>query len=102
MKEQVDFMLKTFKGNTEVPKKLGVHDKELMATDVNYGNSDLFETEYFYRFSEITPRSYYPSPEVGMEACTSIPLIGGKTVEGGPRARLMRVQGLRPEGLRRL
>ncbi len=92
MKEQVDFMLNTFKTNTEVPKTLGVHDRELMATDVNYGNSDLFESEYFYRFTEITPKSYYPG-EVGMEACTSIPLIDGKTVEGGPRARLMRYKG---------
>jgi coenzyme F420 hydrogenase subunit alpha len=92
MKEQVDFMLKTLKGNTEVPKKLGVHDRELMATDVNYGNSDVFETEYFYRFSEITPKSYYPG-DVGLEACTSIPMIGGKTVEGGPRARLTKYKG---------
>lgn len=92
MKEQVDFMLNTFKTNTEVPKTLGVHDRELMATDVNYGNSDLFESEYFYRFTEITPKSYYPG-EVGMEACQSVPLIDGKTVEGGPRARLMRYKG---------
>jgi coenzyme F420 hydrogenase subunit alpha len=92
MKEHVDFMLKTLKTNTDVPKKLGVHDKELMATDINYGNADLFETEYFYRFSEITPKSYYPG-DVGLEACTSVPMISGKTVEGGPRARLMRFAG---------
>jgi coenzyme F420 hydrogenase subunit alpha len=92
MKEHVDFMLKTLKGNTEVPKKLGVHDRELMATDVNYGNSDVFETEYFYRFSEITPKSYYPG-DIGLEACTSIPQIGGRTVEGGPRARLLKFKG---------
>lgn len=92
MKEQVAFMLNTIKSNTEVPKTLGVHDRDLMATDVNYGNSDVFESEYFYKFSEITPKSYYPG-EIGMEACTSVPLIDGKTVEGGPRARLMKYKG---------
>lgn len=92
MKEQEEFMIKSIM-NSDVPRTLGIHDRELMATDVNYGNSDVFETEYFYRFSEITPRSYYPKEEVGMEACTTIPLIGGKTVEGGPRARLTKFKG---------
>jgi coenzyme F420 hydrogenase subunit alpha len=89
MNEQVDFMLNTFQ-QSDVPATLGVHDRELMATDMEYGNADLFESEYFNRFTEITPRSYYPNLDVGMEACTTIPLIGGKTVEGGPKARLTR------------
>jgi coenzyme F420 hydrogenase subunit alpha len=92
MKEQVAFMDGIFK-NSDVPKTLGAHNKELMATDLNYGNSDVFESEYFYKFSEITPVSYYPKVEVGMDACGTVPLIGGKTVEGGPKARLTKFKG---------
>jgi coenzyme F420 hydrogenase subunit alpha len=91
MKEQVAFVIDAMK-KSDVPKTLGVHDKEYMATDVNYGNSNAFESEYFYRFTEITPKSYYPG-DIGMDACTTIPMIGGKTVEGGPRARLTKFKG---------
>jgi coenzyme F420 hydrogenase subunit alpha len=89
MKEQVEFMISSIK-NSDVPATLGVHNNELMATDLHYGNADLFEEEYFYRFTEITPRSWYPKAEVGEECCTTVPLIGGKAVEGGPKARMTR------------
>ena len=89
MKEHVAVMASVIL-NSDVPATLGVHNNELMATDLHYGNAQLFEEEYFYRFSEVTPRSWYPKAEVGEEACTTIPLIGGKSVEGGPRARLTR------------
>jgi coenzyme F420 hydrogenase subunit alpha len=92
MKEQVEFMISTIK-NSDVPATLGVHNNELMATDLHYGNADLFEEEYFYRFTEITPRSWYPKAEVGEECCTTVPLIGGKAVEGGPKARMTRFAG---------
>ncbi len=92
MKEQEEFMLKSFQ-SSDVPATLGVHNQELMATDLHYGNADLFEQEYFYRFTEITPRSWYPKAEVGEECCTTVPLIGGKSVEGGPKARMTRFAG---------
>jgi coenzyme F420 hydrogenase subunit alpha len=92
LKENNDFLLNAFQ-NSDVPAKLGVHNNELMATDLQYGNADLFEQEYFYRFTEITPRSFYPKPEVGEEACGTAPLIGGKAVEVGPKARMVRFGG---------
>ncbi len=92
MKEQEEFMINSIK-NSDVPATLGVHSNELMATDLHYGNADLFEEEYFYRYTEITPRSWYPKAEVGEECCTTVPLIGGKAVEGGPKARMTRFAG---------
>jgi coenzyme F420 hydrogenase subunit alpha len=92
MKESNEFLLNAFQAS-DVPEKLGVHNNELMATDLHYGNADLFEQEYFYRFTEVTPRSFYPKPEVGEEACGTAPLIGGKAVEGGPKARMTRFAG---------
>ncbi len=92
MKENNEFLLNTFQ-SSDVPAKLGVHNNELMATDLHYGNADLFEQEYFYRFTEVTPRSFYPKAEVGEEVCGTAPLIGGKAVEGGPKARMARFAG---------
>jgi coenzyme F420 hydrogenase subunit alpha len=92
MKENNEFLLDAFQ-KSDVPATLGVHNNELMATDLHYGNADLFEEEYWYRFTEVTPRSWYPKPEVGEECCTTVPLIGGKSVEGGPRARMTRFAG---------
>jgi len=92
MKENNEFFLNIFQ-SSDVPAKLGVHNNELMATDLHYGNADLFEQEYFYRFTEVTPRSFYPKAEVGEEACGTAPLIGGKAVEGGPKARMARFAG---------
>jgi len=81
----------------EVPEGLGVHDLDTMATDLIYGSSDVFREEYYPRYSEVLPANYY-GKDIGVEACTVIPMLGGKPVDVGPVARLARFKGYKGRG----
>lgn len=96
-KEQRNFMESAF-DSANVPRGLGVHDYELMSTDLIYGRSDIFEREYYNRFSEMLPMNYY-GDDIGQEACTAIPMIDGSPVEVGPRARLWKYRGYKEKGV---
>jgi coenzyme F420 hydrogenase subunit alpha len=90
------FMEEAF-ATSDVPKGLGAIDVNMMATDLIYGRSDVYENEYYPHFSELLPASYY-GKEIGVEACTMIPLIKGKIIEVGPRARLWKFRGYKEKG----
>ncbi len=68
-----------------------------MATDLIYGSSDVFREEYYPRYSEVLPANYY-GKDIGVEACTVIPMLGGKPVDVGPVARLARFKGYKGRG----
>ncbi|HTX43928.1 MAG TPA: coenzyme F420 hydrogenase subunit alpha [Methanocella sp.] len=93
---QSDFMEEAFAAS-EVPKGLGAHDLGTMATDLIYGRSDVFREEYYPHYSEVLPANYY-GKEIGVEACTVIPMLGGKPVDVGPVARLSRFKGYKERG----
>jgi coenzyme F420 hydrogenase subunit alpha len=93
---QSRFMEEAFDAS-EVPEGLGVHSLGSMATDLIYGSSDVFRDEYYPRYSEVLPVNYY-GQEVGVEACTIIPLLGGKPVDVGPLARLSKFKGYKERG----
>ncbi len=82
---------------SEVPKNLGAIDVDMMATDLIYGRSDVYEEEYYPHYSELLPANYY-GKEIGVEACTMIPMIKGKIIEVGPRARLWKFRGYKEKG----
>ncbi len=81
----------------DVPEGLGVHDLDMMATDLIYGSSDVFREEYYPRYSEVLPANYY-GKDIGVEACTVIPMLGGKPVDVGPVARLSKFKGYKGRG----
>jgi coenzyme F420 hydrogenase subunit alpha len=93
---QSRFMEEAFDAS-EVPKGLGAIDIDMMATDLVYGRSDVYEKEYYPYYSELLPVNYY-GREIGLEACTMIPLLKGKIVEVGPRARLWKFKGYKEKG----
>lgn len=82
---------------SDVPKGLGAIDVDMMATDLIYGRSDVYEKDYHPYFSELLPVNYY-GKDIGVEACTMIPMIKGKIVEVGPRARLWKFRGYKEKG----
>jgi coenzyme F420 hydrogenase subunit alpha len=90
------FMEEAF-DRSDMPQGLGVHDFQMMATDLIYGKSGVYEKEYNPRFSEVLPVNYY-GRDVGIEACTMIPLLDGKIVEVGPVARLRKFKGYKERG----
>ncbi len=94
--EQSRFMEEAFDA-ADVPKGLGAHDLGSMATDLIYGSSDAFREEYYPHYSEALPVSYY-GKEIGVEACTMIPMLGGKPVDVGPVARLSKFKGYKERG----
>ncbi len=94
--EQRSFMEAAFDAS-DVPKGLGAHDLDMMATDLIYGRSDVFEKDYFPYYSEMLPANYY-GPAIGVEACTVIPMINKKVVEVGPRARMWKFRGSKEKG----
>lgn len=83
--------------SVDVPARLGRHDEQMMATDLIYGRSDVFEKEYYPRYSEVLPVNYY-GQEVGAEASTVIPMIDNKIIEVGPLARLRKFKGYKEKG----
>lgn len=93
---QCVFMEKAF-DESDVPPQLGVHDLPVMATDLIYGRSGVFEREYFPGYSEQMPVNYY-GEEKGIGACTMIPMLNGRPVEVGPVARLRKYRGLNDMG----
>lgn len=93
---QSKFMEEAFDAS-DVPKGLGVHGLDMMATDLIYGRSDVYEKEYYPHYSELLPANYY-GKEIGVEACTVIPLLRGKPVEVGPKARLWKFRGYKEKG----
>lgn len=93
---QSKFMEEAFDAS-DVPKGLGVHGLDMMATDLIYGRSDVYEKEYYPHYSELLPANYY-GKEIGVEACTIIPLLRGKPVEVGPKARLWKFRGYKEKG----
>lgn len=94
--EQRRFMEEAF-DTSDVPKGLGAIDVDMMATDLIYGRSDVYENEYYPHYSELLPANYY-GKEIGVEACTIIPMIRGKIIEVGPRARLWKFRGYKDKG----
>ncbi|CAJ37266.1 coenzyme F420 hydrogenase subunit alpha [Methanocella arvoryzae] len=94
--EQRQFMEGAFDA-ARVPEGLGAHDMPLMATDLIYGRSDVFRREYYPDYSEVLPVPYY-GEDIGVEACTIIPMIKGGPVEVGPRARLWKFRGYNAKG----
>jgi coenzyme F420 hydrogenase subunit alpha len=94
--EQRSFMEASFDAS-DVPKGLGENSMDLMATDLIYGRSDVFEKDYYPHYSELLPANYY-GREIGVEACTMIPMINKKPVEVGPRARLWKFKEYRQKG----
>jgi coenzyme F420 hydrogenase subunit alpha len=90
------FMEEAFEAS-DVPGGLGAIDVDLMATDLIYGRSDVYEEEYYPHYSELLPANYY-GKEIGVEACTMIPMIKGKIIEVGPRARLWKLRGYKEKG----
>jgi coenzyme F420 hydrogenase subunit alpha len=90
------FMEEAFEAS-DVPKGLGAIDVDMMATDLIYGRSDVYEEEYYPHYSELLPANYY-GKEIGVEACTMIPMIKGKIIEVGPRARLWKFRGYKEKG----
>lgn len=90
------FMEEAFDAS-EVPDGLGAIDVDMMATDLIYGRSDVYEKEYYPYFSELLPVNYY-GKEIGVEACTMIPMIKGRMIEVGPRARLWKFRGYKEKG----
>ncbi len=83
--------------SVDVPKGLGAHDEQMMATDLIYGRSDVFEHDYYPGLSEVLPVIYY-GEAVGAEASTTIPMINKKIVEVGPLARLTKFKGYKEKG----
>jgi coenzyme F420 hydrogenase subunit alpha len=83
--------------SVSVPPGLGAHDLQMMATDLIYGRSDVFEREYYPGYSESLPVNYY-GEAVGSEATTVIPMLNHKIVEVGPRARLWKFRGYKEKG----
>lgn len=94
--EQSRFMEEAF-GAADVPVNLGVNDVDMMATDLIFGRSDVFESDYYPYYSELLPANYY-GKDIGVEACTRIPLLHGKIVEVGPIARLWKFKGWKEKG----
>ena len=94
--EQRSFMEAAFDAS-DVPKGLGENSLDLMATDLIYGSSDIFENDYYPHYSELLPANYY-GKEIGVEACTLIPMINNKPVEVGPRARMWKFKGYKQKG----
>lgn len=90
--EQREFMEQAFEV-AEVPAGLGNHDLPMMATDLIYGQSDVFKRDYLPGYSEVLPLDFY-GEEIGTEACTAIPMLNGKPVEVGPVARLRKYMNL--------
>ncbi|MCD1296136.1 coenzyme F420 hydrogenase subunit alpha [Methanocella sp. CWC-04] len=84
--DQNEFMREAY-DKSDVPKGLGDHDLDMMSTDIIYGRSEVYENEYHPGFSEVLPVDYH-GEEIGVDASTVIPLINGKIIEVGPRARL--------------
>lgn len=93
---QRTFMEEAFNASG-VPKGLGAIDIDMMATALIYGSSEVYEKEYHPYYSELLPANYY-GKEIGVEACTMIPMLKGKIVEVGPRARLWKFRGYKEKG----
>ena len=95
MEKHVELM-KSFIAARELPEGLGVVDAPLLASSASYGNLDEFDYD---NFSEVLPEAWYDDPEIGKKACTTIPLINGKNVETGPRARMDKFNGFKDKGV---
>lgn len=79
----------------DLPKGLGAHNQKTMATDVLYGDRTKFDLD---RFTEVLPEMWYNDPEIGKKACSTIPLYDGRSVEVGPRARMVEYGGFTGKG----
>jgi coenzyme F420 hydrogenase subunit alpha len=94
--EQRPFMEAAF-DRSDVPPGLGMHDLPMMATDLIYGKSSAFQREYWPGYSEMLPVNYY-GEQIGLEACSIIPMLNGLPVEVGPLARLRKFRGYPGKG----
>lgn len=88
-------LIKDLVYKADFPEDLGVVDVPLFVSDPNYGNPDAFDMN---KFSEVLPEAWYGDEEVGKRACTVIPLLDGKNVETGPRARMEKFAGFKGKG----
>ena len=79
-----------------LPEGLGVHDQKTLATDVLYGDRNNFDLD---RFTERMPESWYDDPEIAKRANSTVPLYDGRSVEVGPRARMVEYQGFKEKGV---
>ena len=92
--EQTDFMMGLIK-DSDYPSDMGLHDFDVFASDLTYGDRTAFPWE---TFNEEQPNNWYSSLEVGQEANNTICLVGGEPVEVGPRARAVRFKGFAERG----
>jgi Coenzyme F420-reducing hydrogenase, alpha subunit len=88
-------LIKDLVYKADFPEDLGKVDVPLFVSDPTYGNPDAFE---FANFSEVLPEAWYGDEAVGKRACTTIPLLDGKNVETGPRARMEKFAGFKDKG----
>ena len=88
-------LIKGLVGEKGLPEKLGVVDQPLLAVHPTYGVNEFDMAA----FSEVLPEAWYDDPEVGKRGCSVIPLINGKNVETGPRARMEKYQGFKGKGV---
>ena len=88
-------LIKDLVYKADFPEDLGVVNQPLFVSDPNYGNPDAFDMN---KFSEVLPEAWYGDEEVGKRACTVIPLLDGKNVETGPRARMEKFAGFKGKG----
>ncbi len=80
----------------DLPKDLGAVDVPLLATSPTYGDLAEYDHE---NVTEVLPEAWYDDPEIGKKACTTIPLLNGKNVETGPRARMEKFSGFKDKGV---
>jgi len=77
----------------DLPEHLGKHNLEFFASDKFYsGSVDIS------RIEELYPQTLYRELDIKREATNRIPVIDGKFMETGPRARKVKFDALKPEG----
>ena len=96
---QCDYMLGLMEAGklvdgTEIPKELGYHNFECLATHPTYGDRTQLDMKTVV---EYTPYEVYPK-EIARTACTNIPKVNGALREVGPRARMQKFSGFRERG----
>ena len=97
--EQCDYMLGLMEAGkladgTDVPKELGYHNFECLATHPTYGDRTQLDMNTVV---EYTPYEEYPK-EIARGACTNIPKVNGALREVGPRARMQKFSGFKERG----
>ncbi|MCF0226770.1 MAG: coenzyme F420 hydrogenase subunit alpha [Methanobrevibacter sp.] len=89
-------LIKDLVHKADFPEDLGKVDVPLFVSDPTYGNTDAFPLD---KLTEVLPEAWYGDEAVGKRACTVIPLLDGKNVETGPRARMEKFEGFKGKGI---